>query len=37
MHCEKNLCENILKTLMEDNDYARAREDMREMSIREEL
>jgi hypothetical protein len=24
MHCEKNLCENIVKTIMGDNDYARA-------------
>jgi hypothetical protein len=37
MHCEKNLCENIVKTLMGENDYARGREDMKEMGIREEL
>jgi hypothetical protein len=37
MHCEKNLCENILQTLMGETDYPRAREDMQDMGIREEL
>jgi hypothetical protein len=37
MHCEKNLCENIVRTLMGENNYPRAREDMRDMGIREEL
>jgi hypothetical protein len=37
MHCEKNLCENILRTLMGEMDYCREREDMQEMGIRKEL
>jgi hypothetical protein len=37
MHCEKNLCENILRTLMDETDHCRGREDMQEMGIREEL
>jgi hypothetical protein len=37
MHCEKNLCENIVRTILRDNDYARGREDMKEMGICEEL
>jgi hypothetical protein len=37
MHCEKNLCENIVQTILGDNDYAKGREDMKEMGIREEL
>ena len=37
MHCEKNLYENILRTLLGETDYCRGREDMQEMDIREEL
>jgi hypothetical protein len=37
MHCEKNLCKNILRTFMGENDHARRREDMKDMGVREEL
>jgi hypothetical protein len=37
MHCEKNLCKNIIRTLMGENDFPRSREDMQDMGIREEL
>jgi hypothetical protein len=37
MHCEKNLCENLLRTLLGKTDNPRTREDMMEMGIREEL
>ena len=33
MHCEKNLYENILRTLLGETDYFRGREDMQEMGI----
>jgi hypothetical protein len=37
MHCEKNLCKNIVRTLMGKNDHARGQEDMKDMGIREQL
>ena len=37
MHCEKNLCENILKTLFGMNDSPRSRQDVEDLNIREEL
>jgi hypothetical protein len=37
MHCEKNLCENIVRTLMGETDHARVREDMKDLDILEEL
>jgi hypothetical protein len=37
MYYEKNLCKNIVKTLMDKNNFDRAREDMRDMGIKEEL
>jgi hypothetical protein len=37
MHCEKNLYENLLRTLLGETDNTRAREDMMDMEIREEL
>jgi len=37
MHCEKNLCENILKTLMAMNDNLRSQQDVQNLGIREEI
>lgn len=37
MHCEKNLCENILKTILGEADHARGRRDLEELGIRPEL
>lgn len=37
MHCEKNVCENLLRTLFGETDDARSREDMRARGIREHL
>jgi hypothetical protein len=36
MHCEKNLCENILKTLFAMNDSPGSRVDAQHLGIREE-
>lgn len=37
MHCEKNLCENILKTLFGMNDSPGSRQDLQDLNIREEI
>ena len=37
MHCEKNVCENILKTIMGEKDSAVVRLDMQQMGIRPQL
>ena len=37
MHCKKNLCENILKTLFGMNDIPRNRQDVQDLNIREEI
>jgi hypothetical protein len=37
MHCEKNLCENIVKTLWGINDSPGSRIDAQEIGIREEI
>jgi hypothetical protein len=37
MHCEKILCENIVKHLWGEKDYPRGRIDFEEMKIRKEL
>ena len=37
MHCEKNLCENIIKTLFGETDYPRGRLDLKDMGIRPDL
>jgi len=37
MHCEKKLCENILKTTLGLNDTPRSQLDMQDMKIREEI
>ena len=37
MHCKKNVCENILKTLMGEKDSAAVRLDMQRMGIRPHL
>jgi hypothetical protein len=37
MHCEKNVCENLLKTLFGETDDAKSREDMRTRGIRPHL
>ena len=37
MHCEKNLCENIVKTLWGMNDSPTSRIDAHELGIREEI
>ena len=37
MHCEKNVCENIMKTLFGEKDTAAVRNDMREVNIRPNL
>ena len=37
MHCEKNLCANILKTLLDMNDNLGSRQDVEDLNIREEL
>lgn len=37
MHCEKNLCENIVKTLLAMKDSPRSRQDAHNLGIREEL
>jgi hypothetical protein len=34
MHCEKNICENILKYLMGERDKPQVRNDMEEKGIR---
>ena len=36
MHCEKNLCDNMLKTLLAMNDIPGSRIDAQELGIREE-
>ena len=37
MHCEKNLCKNIMKTLFGMNDNPESRQDVEDLNIREEL
>ena len=37
MHCEKNLCENMLKTVLGAKDSYGSREDMQEDGIRRDL
>ena len=37
MHCEKNLCENMTKTVLALKESYGSREDLRELGIREEL
>ena len=37
MHCEKNLCENMTKTVLALKESYGSREDMRELGIRREL
>lgn len=37
MHYEKNLCENILKTILGEMDFPRASRDFEDMGIRPEL
>ena len=37
MHCEKNLCKNMTKTILGMKDSYGSREDMKELGIREEL
>ena len=37
MHCEKNLCENILKILFGMNDSPGSHQDVQDLNIREEL
>jgi hypothetical protein len=37
MHCEKNLCEDILKTVLGAKDSYGSRQDMEELKIRREL
>lgn len=37
MHCEKNLCENVLKTLMGEKDKPQTRVDMQRRGIRQHL
>jgi hypothetical protein len=37
MHCEKNLCKNIVRTIIGETYHSRGRKDMEEMGIREEL
>jgi hypothetical protein len=37
MHCEKNICENLLRTLFGETDNAKSREDMRARGIRPHL
>jgi hypothetical protein len=36
MHCEKNLCENIVKTIMGMKDSPRSRQDLQDLNIRQE-
>jgi hypothetical protein len=33
MHCEKNICENLLKTICGEKDTVAIRKDMQEISI----
>jgi hypothetical protein len=37
MHCEKNLCENIVKTIMGKKDSPGSRQDMQDLDIWKEL
>jgi len=37
MHCEKNLCENILRTLFGMNDSPGSRQDVQDLNIRPEM
>jgi hypothetical protein len=37
MHCEKNLCENMLKTVIGTKDSYGSRQDMQEIGIRSDL
>lgn len=37
MHCEKNLCENIIKTLFGETDFPRGRLDFKDMGVRSDL
>jgi len=37
MHCEKNLCENLMRTLLGEMDGVKSREDMRVKGIRSYL
>jgi hypothetical protein len=37
MHCEKNLCENLLRTLLGMNDSPESRVDAEDLGIREEI
>jgi hypothetical protein len=37
MHCEKNFCENIVKTIMGKKDSPGSRQDLEDLNIRQEL
>jgi len=37
MHCEKNICENIVKTILGMHDSPGSRQDAQDMHIREEI
>lgn len=37
MHCEKNLCENFVKTILGVHDSAGSRQDAQDLNIREEI
>jgi hypothetical protein len=37
MHCEKNLCENILKTMFGMNDSQESGQDVEDLNMREEI
>jgi len=37
MHCEKNICENFLKTILDMHDSPGSRQDAQDMHIREEI
>jgi len=37
MHCEKNLCENIVKTIMGLHNNVGSRKDAEDLQIREEI
>jgi len=37
MHCKKNLCENMLRTLLGLHDSPRSRQNAQDLNIREEI
>jgi len=37
MHCEKNVCENLVRTLFGETDGVKSREDLRARNIRQHL